>query len=254
MENMTIQISPEIIAHRGVHNTYPENTIPAFEDAITLGADAVELDVRLSADGIPVVYHYYYLDEVTSLSGPVFNYTWGQFKQARFKCLAGSGTDLSIPSLAEVLDVLAGRIGLEIEIKGPEPEAPTITGSLLNEYRHFWDRMEVTSYEPMLLENIHRTCPGITTDLLIPRSEPWMRSDVLTYQTIQRARMAGARAVHLHPTQLSQQVVEDIQTSGIEVHAWDVNTEADWESALALGIPRVDTDNPALMMRLAGRR
>ena len=45
----------EIVAHRGVHDEFPENTLPAFERAIELGADAVELDVRLTADGVPVV-------------------------------------------------------------------------------------------------------------------------------------------------------------------------------------------------------
>lgn len=49
----------EIVAHRGAHDQVPENTLPAFERAIELGADAVELDVRLTADGIPVVYHLY---------------------------------------------------------------------------------------------------------------------------------------------------------------------------------------------------
>ena len=54
----------EIVAHRGVPNEYPENTLTSFERAIELGADAVELDVRLTKDKIPVVYHYYYLDMV----------------------------------------------------------------------------------------------------------------------------------------------------------------------------------------------
>lgn len=64
----------EIVAHRGLADQFPENTIPAFEEAIEHGADAVEeLDVRLSADKIPLVYHYYYLHELKNLAGPVFN-------------------------------------------------------------------------------------------------------------------------------------------------------------------------------------
>ena len=51
----------EIVAHRGYHIKFPENSIASYESAITLGADAIELDVRLTADRIPIVYHYYYL-------------------------------------------------------------------------------------------------------------------------------------------------------------------------------------------------
>ena len=53
----------EVVAHRGVAEHAPENTLPAFLRALAVGADAVELDVRLTRDRVPVVYHYYYLDE-----------------------------------------------------------------------------------------------------------------------------------------------------------------------------------------------
>jgi glycerophosphoryl diester phosphodiesterase len=67
----------EIVAHRGVATQYPENTIPAFLRAIELGADAVELDVRLTKDKIPVVYHYYYLDKIGSLGISVVTPRYG---------------------------------------------------------------------------------------------------------------------------------------------------------------------------------
>lgn len=243
----------EIVAHRGVHNGHPENTIPAFEKAIVQGADAVELDVRLTADRIPVVFHYFYLNEITSLTGPVFSFTYDQLKQARFINTASRDIDVCIPVLEEVLEIFSGRIGLEIEIKGPEPEAAEIVGTLLNEYKHLWENMELTSYEPMTLVKIREHCPSIVTDLLIPLSEPWMGPDVLTYQVIQRARMAGAQAVHLHPTQLSRQVVKEIRHNGLEVHAWDVNTEGDWKTIHSLNIPKVNTDNLELALKVSGR-
>ena len=60
----------EIVAHQGAPTTEaPENTMPALQRAVASGADAVELDVRLTADGVPVVYHYFYLDAITAVSG-----------------------------------------------------------------------------------------------------------------------------------------------------------------------------------------
>ena len=121
----------EIVAHRGVPSAeMPENTIPAYQKAIELGADAVDLDVRLTADGVPVVYHYFYLDEGTSLTGPVFAHTFEQL-QRRQSFVDGS---LRIPTLNEVLETIGGQIGLEIEIKGPELESSEIVAAELHKF------------------------------------------------------------------------------------------------------------------------
>lgn len=247
----------EIVAHRGVPSEAPENTMASFERAIALGADAIELDVRLTADGVPIVYHYYYLEVATSFRGPVFKYTLGQLQQARVLTRSGDGAgEGRIPTLNEVLETLGGRIGLEIEIKGPEREAPQIVGAVLRNHRHLWATIEVTSYEPALLLGLQQLCPGLATDLLFPRSEPWMGLDVVTYSAIHHARLARARAVHLHVTQLSAEVVADVRQHGIEVHAWEINDEHSLRLAAELGIPRICTDRlrQALEFRLAPDR
>ncbi len=220
----------EVVAHRGVVERAPENTLPAFLRALAVGADAVELDVRLTHDRVPVVYHYYYLREITALSGPIYDYTLDQLQAARFLSTSygtepASADDWRIPTLIEVLDVIGGKIGLEIEIKGPEPEAPGIVAEVLAKYRQLWDGIEVTAYEPMLLRDIQQRCPGLTTDLLMPRSPDWMRQDVLAYEAIQRGRLAGAKAVHLQATQLSPAVVSVVRSHGLDIHVWDVNDD-----------------------------
>jgi glycerophosphoryl diester phosphodiesterase len=238
----------EIVAHRGVYSEAPENTIPAFQRAIELGADAVELDVRLMSDGVPVVYHYFYLDEITALSGPIFNYTWKQLQGLRhFK----NGL-FSIPTLHQVLETIGGKTGLEIEIKGPESEASEKVATVLRQFKHWWETIEVTSYEPMLLFDIRQRCPNLATDLLFPLSEGWMKLDVVTYLAIHRAKLAQARAVHLHPTQLSLEVVTSIRQQGIEVHSWDINDEQSLNSIWELKIPRICTDK--LLEALAFRQ
>jgi glycerophosphoryl diester phosphodiesterase len=230
----------EIVAHRGCPDTAPENTLLAFLRAVELGADSVELDVRLTADGVLVVYHYFYLDKITNLSGPIFSHTWDEVRRARFSQATADG-DVRIPLLDQVLDALAGRIGLEIEIKGPESESVDVLAAVLKNHPGA-RQIEVTSYEPMLLRAFQRRMPGIPTDLLIPRSEAWMGRDVVAYAALQRGRMAGARAVHLHPSQIDRETVDLIHQAGLEVHAWDVNDLAALQRVTELQIPRLDTD------------
>jgi glycerophosphoryl diester phosphodiesterase len=231
----------EIVAHRGVHDVYPENTIPAFQHAIELGADAIELDVRLTSDNVPVVFHYFYLDEITPLTGAIFNYTLEQLKEIEVITHHGNGIS-RISTFAEVLDTIGGKIDLEIEIKGPEPESAKIIADVLSNHKSIWDTIEVTSYEPLLLRNFQQECPEIPTDLLFPRSEDWMKLDVVTYLAIHRARLAQARAVHLHPTQLTLDVLSEIQKHELQVHAWDVNDEQSLNLCSQLEVPKICTD------------
>ncbi len=80
-----------------------------------------------------------------------------------------------------------------------------------------------------------------------------MKLDVVAYQAAQYARLAGARAVHLHPTQLSAEVVEGLRKQGLEIHSWDVNDEATLKAIAALEIRRICTDDFARLQTLRER-
>jgi len=234
----------EIVAHRGIATEAPENTIASFQRALELGAEAVELDVRLTADKIPVVYHYFYLQENTSASGAIFNFTLAQLQSVKVFCKNNPAAEPgNISTLSEILDIFGGKIGLEIEIKGPEPEAPMIIGNILNKFKKVWNTIELTSFEPALLLAVRKACPGLPVDLLFPRSENWMKLDVVLYQAIHYSRLSQARAVHLHPTQLSKTVVTTLRQQGIEIHAWDVNDEQALGTCTEFDIPRLCTDD-----------
>jgi len=239
----------EIVAHRGVPTEAPENTIASFQRAVDLGADAVELDVRLTSDQIPVIYHYFYLQEATSASGAIFDFTLDQLRSVDVFCKNNPAAPKGhISTLSEILEVFGGKIGLEIEIKGPEPEAPEIIGTVLNKFKNVWDSIEVTSYDPALLLAIQKKCPKLPADLLLPPSQSWMKLDVVQYQAIHYSRLAHARAVHLHPTQLSEKLVSALRHQGIEIHTWDINDERSLMTAVNLGIPRICTDNLELAL------
>jgi len=116
-----------VIAHRGASAGAPENTLPAFEAAVREGADAVELDVRLTADGAPVVIHDATLDRTTDRSGPVAALTLAElravdagwrFTPDRGRTHPHRGRDARIPTLGEVLWAFPG-LSILVEIKEP---------------------------------------------------------------------------------------------------------------------------------------
>jgi glycerophosphoryl diester phosphodiesterase len=95
-----------VIAHRGASAEEKENTLPAFERAIAVGADFVELDVQMSADGELVVFHDLDLDRLTPLRGPLRRRRLGELRE------------VGVPTFAEALEVARGRIGVMAELKG----------------------------------------------------------------------------------------------------------------------------------------
>jgi glycerophosphoryl diester phosphodiesterase len=118
----------EVVAHRGVHQDAPENSLKAFQLAVELGADAIELDVRLTADAVPVVFHYFYLDEATSGSGTIFSYTLRELQALRLKTSSGELTDEPFQRYLTSWTVSPGTSGWKSRSKAPSLNQP---GSLL---------------------------------------------------------------------------------------------------------------------------
>jgi glycerophosphoryl diester phosphodiesterase len=117
-----------VIAHRGASGAAPENTLPAFEQAVRDGADAFELDVRLTRDGAPVVVHDATLDRTTDLTGPVRARTLAELRMADAghgftrdggRSYPFRGQSVRIPTLAEVLWSFPAMPVL-VEVKEPE--------------------------------------------------------------------------------------------------------------------------------------
>src|SRR6185503_16073460 len=107
----------ERIGHRGAPREYPENTLPAFERAIELGADAIELDVHVTADGVPVVHHD--PDVRAEPRRALAQMTWSEV--ARVHLAPG----IAIPSLEQVLAAVGNRAMVYVELKGSNSERAT---------------------------------------------------------------------------------------------------------------------------------
>jgi glycerophosphoryl diester phosphodiesterase len=148
------------IAHRGASAYEPENTLRAFRRAIELGADMSELDVHLSKDGHVVVIHNATVDATTNGHGAIKELTLSELK-----CLdAGKGEE--IPTLQQVIDLVRGKQGLYIELKG-EGTPPAVVELL--RANNFTDRRQVIvgSFLAPLVQKIKEIAPEIATSLMI---------------------------------------------------------------------------------------
>lgn len=143
------------IAHRGLHSPgIPENTLGAFAAAAEAGY-GIELDVHLSADGQVVVFHDYRLDRLTDSTGLI-----SQRTAAELAALKIAGTDYTIPTLSEVFDLIAGRVGVLIEIKTHDDlgELEERIAELVNSYQ---GEVAVQSFNPAIVAMMKRlvSCP-----------------------------------------------------------------------------------------------
>ena len=113
-----------VTAHRGFSGRYPENTLTAFDEAVKIGADIVEFDVRSSKDGVPIILHDETLDRTTDGSGKPEDYLLSELKALKVTINSESCPDkiCRIPTFEEVLELLAGRIYLNIQVYADSQE------------------------------------------------------------------------------------------------------------------------------------
>lgn len=152
------------IAHRGLHDGNRlrwENTLSAFEAAVAAGC-AIECDVHLSADGVPVVFHDDELERLTGRQGSVHSKTAAELGE-----MAIGGTRDRIPTLAQVLDVVAARVPLVIELKASSHQAglAEAVGGVLSGYR---GEVALMSFDHDLIRDLRAHVPdrprGLTAE------------------------------------------------------------------------------------------
>lgn len=239
----------EIWAHRGARRMAPENTVPAFELGLAQGADGVEFDVQLTADGVPVVIHDETVDRTTNGEGLVQDFSLAALQSLDASAGHEGFTGVQIPTLAEVLDVFVGsRITVNIELKNSKVDYPRLEEKVLAAVDAFdlTDRVLLSSFNHNSLKrllDLGTRCPVavVYTD---PLYKPW-----------RYAAQLGASAIH-PPRRfvLRRGFVRKAQAAGIAVRPWVVNSEGDLRRMFSYGVDAVFTDVPdvALAVREQG--
>lgn len=223
-----------VYAHRGASALAPENTLAAFRHALQAGAAGVELDVHLSADGTPVVIHDETLERTTDGRGPVAGYTI----EALQRLDAGSWFDPlfageRLPTLAETLSLLAGRLRINVEIK--ESRAGLAVLDLL---RHFPQAdVVVSSFNYDVLARLRREAPQLPLAVLQDGGN-WR-------QGLARAEALRACAYHPQAAMVSRPLLAACRAVHLPVLPWTVDDPAQVRLLVRLGVAGLFTNDPA---------
>ncbi|SHF92682.1 glycerophosphodiester phosphodiesterase [Flavobacterium defluvii] len=219
------------IAHRGAKAYEPENTLQAFQKALDLNSDGIELDVHLSADGHVIVIHDETIDKMTNGKGAV-----NSFNLSALKSFLIEGKH-QIPTLREVFDLVDKKCFINIELKSRD--TLQYVYELIKEYisQKNWnyEHFIVSSFDWTALQEIHNQNPKILIGVL---TETDLHLALAFAETIQ------AKAIHPYYHLLNPENVQEIQKKGFLVLPWTVNMEEDIQKIKSYKVDGIISDFP----------
>ncbi len=232
------------IAHRGASAVAPPNTLAAFEKAVELGADGIEFDVHLSADGVLVVIHDFNVDDTTDGSGRVAEMTLAQLKQLD----AGSRFDPAfagerIPTLEEVLETVGSRLLLNIELKCFSLRDNGLERAVIAQVKRHGPaaRVLLSSFNPFSLRRAKKIAPHIPVGLLYA---PWLP---LPLRRAWLAPLVPHEARHPEHTMVDARYMAWARRRGYRVNAWTVNDPNEMRRLIDVGVDGIITNVPDVL-------
>ncbi len=245
-----------IVAHRGASTEAPENTMEAFRLGVEAGADAIELDVHLTADGQLAVIHDETIDRTTDRTGRVADLTMDQIREADAGATftrpddAGfpfAGRGLTVPTLPEVLAWLPDDTGLVVEIKALAAADAVVEAVGAHAVRAS-GRLAVISFDEAAIERVHELDPEIKTGYLLVPSQP-------VEPALVWATEHGHAGVHPYERDLGMDplpLVAQAAAYGREIGCYVVNEPERMKHLAACGIWGFVTDVPDIARAALG--
>lgn len=237
-----------VIAHRGFSAVAPENTLLAFAKAKEAGADGIEIDVHLTADGVVVVMHDEKVNRTTNGSGYVGDVTLAQVRELDAGgWFSPEAAGQRVPTFEEVCAFMAEWDGLlNVEIKTTHRRYTGIEQKVLQLIREYGisDRVFISSFNHESLWLVHQLEPSMATAALYSEQlwEPW--------HYVQTFAAVGIHPVHRAVT---PEVVERCHAVGIAVRPWTIDDPQEGRRLLSYGIDAIITNRPDVMLQVLGR-
>lgn len=241
----------QIIAHRGNSGPMPENTLVAINSAIDLGVDMVEVDVRLTSDGIPILIHHNRVDYTTSGIGLVQDLTWEELKSLDAGRWRGPEfAKEPIRSLEEVLELTVGKIALNLDVKvldAAKPAAIAATRAGAS------DRVVISGCSETGVRGVRSLTESISTllnlDDLLDGVDP-AAAPAVAMESVDVAVDVGAIAINVPHNLVDTNLVDHAQNAGIGVWAFTVDDEIRFAELVEMGVDSLTTNWPERMLAL----
>jgi glycerophosphoryl diester phosphodiesterase len=240
-----------VIAHRGASRDCPENTIAAFDQALDQGCDAIELDLQLTRDGTPVVYHDRTLHKI---SGRRFRVATLELADLR-RLDAGAWfaprfAGQRIPTLAEVLERYAHRtrLLLELKLRSDHVTRVRLARSVARIVRdvNVVDRVFLLCFDPTLLDEASHGFPELRTVANVGRLVP--------RKALSQARMRRLEAISVDLRALKRPFVATARRSGLPLLVFTCNRAADVDRAVEAGATGLMSDRPSWLRSILETR
>lgn len=222
-----------ILAHRGAPVDLPENSLAAFKALANLGVDGVELDVQVTADGVPVVAH-----DVSLGGRRIEQLSFRELREIQGEALS---EDVRIPTLDEVLRVIPEQFLVNLELKSHHAE-PMLASAINGAHSRY--RIVVTSFDAPPLLALREAAPEIRTGLV---------SGMQVADLLSRVRACLADVVSLHWKLATPELVRQMHANGVAVYVWTVNTPGAAERLIDLDVDAIITDEPGTIVPLRDR-
>lgn len=232
---MTLSCTPKqnplVIGHRGARGHLAENTLPSIAKAIELGVDGIEIDIFKCASGELVVFHDQTLEKLTNSKGYIEQLTLDSIR--KIDVLNG----FTIPTLEEVLDLINGRVFLNIELKGTQ--TALLTNEIILSYfeRKEWDlsKILISSFNWEELEIFYSVNSEVSIAILT-------EDDPL--DAIPIAKQLNAVAINPEYVSLNTGNIDKIKKEGLKIFTWTVNDPQEIKDVITLGVDGIITDFP----------
>lgn len=210
-------------AHRGVHNVYPENSLPAFESAVQLNL-SIELDIHLTSDNQLVVFHDDNLRRMTGVNEFIKLLPYDQIKQYRLQ-----DTEYTIPLLKQVLDLVKGKVPILIEIK-TNNNMKKLVPKLKEELENYKGKVFIQSFNPFVLRRCYKIMPNILRGQL---SSFFVRDHLKFYKKMPIKKLFFKNFSHIDFVSYNLENLPNkyVNKMDIPVLAWTVKTQDDYIKA-----------------------
>jgi glycerophosphoryl diester phosphodiesterase len=229
------------IAHRGASGSAPEHTPAAFERALEIGVDMIELDVQLSRDARLVVIHDAELGRTTSGSGAVRESDWASLQRLDAGAWFDPGfAGQRVLCLEEVIDLVDGQARLNVEIKSAAADWPAVAERLVDllHARGLVDSTVVSSFAAGALASVRELSDAVRLGVL------WHDPDCAPAWTV--ASQLGAHSFHPHWAIVGAELLAEARRRKLQVLTWTVNEPELMARLIELGVDGIISDHPEL--------